>query len=113
MHADLDFDAGAKPVNNRNEAIDRESSEVKDFKSRGVPIEGVGLQLHVPTIDADMLSIIVEISSNIARLTALGLQVHITELDASLPMASGQPRAEDLTHQAAVCRGIVRTCLNN
>jgi len=83
---------------------------VKDFKRRGVPIDGVGLQLHVPALDADIAGI----AANIARLTALGVQVHITELDVSLPVdVNGQPRPEDLTHQAEVYRGIVRACLNS
>jgi endo-1,4-beta-xylanase len=83
---------------------------VKDFKRRSVPIDGVGLQLHVPALDADVPAI----AANIARLAALGVQVHITELDVSLPVnSSGQPRPEDLTRQAEVYRGIVRACLNS
>jgi endo-1,4-beta-xylanase len=83
---------------------------VKDFKRRGVPIDGVGLQLHVPALDADIPAI----AANIGRLAALGVQVHITELDVSLPVnSSGQPRPEDLTRQAEVYRGIVRACLNS
>ena len=96
------------------EALSRKSDAiytmVKDFKRRGVPIDGVGLQMHVPALDVDIPAI----AANIARLTALGLQVHITELDVSLPVNSnGQPRPEDLTRQAEVYRGIVRACLNN
>jgi endo-1,4-beta-xylanase len=87
---------------------------VKDFKYRGVPIDGVGLQMHVPTLDTDMPATAADVSANIARLTALGLQIHITELDVSLPLDSGgAPRAEDLTRQAEVYRSIVRACLNN
>jgi endo-1,4-beta-xylanase len=72
------------------------------------------LQMHIPTLDADIPAISSDISSNIARLTALGVQVHITELDVSLPLDSGgAPRAEDLTRQAEVYRSIVRACLNN
>jgi endo-1,4-beta-xylanase len=97
----------------RNRKSDAIYAMVKDLKSRGVPVDGVGLQMHVPTIDADMPAVVAEMSSNIARLTALGLQVHITELDVSLPVASGQTRAEDLSLQAEVYRGIVRACLSN
>ena len=83
---------------------------VRDFKRRGVPIHGVGLQLHVPSLDADIPAI----AANIARLTALGVQVHITELDVSLPLDSGgRARPDDLSRQADVYRGIVRACLNN
>jgi endo-1,4-beta-xylanase len=86
---------------------------VRDFRRRGVPIDGVGLQLHIPTLDAGMAAA-ADISTNIARLTALGVQVHITELDVSVPLdSSGMPKSEDLTRQAEVYRGIVRACLNN
>jgi endo-1,4-beta-xylanase len=82
---------------------------VKDFKQRGVPIDGIGLQMHVPTLDADIPAI----AANIARLTALGVQVHITELDVSLPVnQTGQADEQDLTRQADVYHQIVRICLN-
>jgi hypothetical protein len=79
-----------------------------------VPIDGVGLQMHIPMPDADMPTIAADIAANISRLTALGLQIQITELDVSLPVDShGQSRSDDLTRQAEVYRGIVRACLNN
>jgi endo-1,4-beta-xylanase len=104
-------EAEGEGMNRKSDAI---YAMVKDFKRRGVPIDGVGLQMHIPTLDEDTSTISSDISSNIARLTRLGLQVHITELDVSLPLDSGgAPRAEDLTRQAEVYRSIVRACLNN
>src|SRR5258708_9922795 len=83
---------------------------VQDFKRRGIPIDGVGLQMHIPALDANIPAI----AANIARLTALGLQVHITELDVALPLQTpGSVRSEDLIRQADVYRGIVRACLNS
>jgi endo-1,4-beta-xylanase len=87
---------------------------VKDFKRRGVPIDGVGLQMHIPSIEGDMTSASAGISANIARLTRLGLQVHITELDASVPVDAGsRARPEDLLRQAEAYRNIVQACLEN
>jgi endo-1,4-beta-xylanase len=111
-------EAEGEGMNRKADAI---YAMVKDFKRRGVPIDGVGLQMHVPTLDVGMpagagitSSISSNISSNIARLTALGLQVHITELDVSLPLGpDGEPRPEDLARQAEIYRGIVRACLEN
>jgi endo-1,4-beta-xylanase len=100
-------EAEGEGLNRKSDAI---YAMVKDFKRRGVPIDGVGLQLHTPTLDLEIPAI----ASNIARLAALGLQVHITELDVSLSIDSdGRSRAEDLRHQADVYRGIVRACLNS
>jgi endo-1,4-beta-xylanase len=100
-------EAEGEGLNRKSDAI---YAMVKDFKQRGVPIDGIGLQMHIPTLEVDVPAI----AANIFRLTALGVQVHITELDVSLPIdTSGQARQEDLSRQAAVYRGIVRACLNN
>jgi endo-1,4-beta-xylanase len=100
-------EAEGEGLNRKSDAI---YAMVKNFKRRGVPIDGVGLQMHIPTLDVDIPAI----AANIARLTALSVQVHITELDVSLVVDSnGQPRPEDLTRQAEVYRGIVRACLNS
>ena len=83
---------------------------VKNFKQRGVPIHGVGLQMHIPRLDADIPAI----AANIARITALDVQVHITELDVSLPLdSSGRVQEIDLERQADIYRGIVRACLDS
>jgi endo-1,4-beta-xylanase len=99
-------EAEGEGLNRKSDAI---YAMVKDFKRHGVPINGVGLQMHISKLDVDIPAI----TANIARLTALGVQVHITELDVSLPLDSGQARPEDLTRQADVYRGIVRACLNS
>lgn len=100
-------EAEGEGLNRKSDAIYRLA---EDFTNRGVPIQGVGLQMHVPMMDAEGGAI----QANIARLTALGLQVHITELDVSLPVDSeGRGRADDLKLQADIYRGIVRACLNN
>ncbi len=100
-------EAEGEGVNRKSDAI---YAMIKDFRQRGVPLHGVGLQMHIPLLDADIPAI----AANIARLTALGVQVHITELDVSLPLDSvGRVQAEDLTRQAAIYRDVVRACLNS
>ncbi len=100
-------EAEGEGLNRKSNAI---YAMVKGFKQRGIPIDGVGLQMHIPLLDADIPAI----TENIARLTALGMQVHITELDVSLPVDSaGHARAEGLARQGEVYRSIVRACLNN
>jgi endo-1,4-beta-xylanase len=100
-------DNGGEALNTKSDAI---YAMVKDFKHRGVPIDGVGLQLHIEHFDLESASI----AANIARLSALGVQVHITELDVSLPVvASGQASNDDLLRQAEVYRGVIRACLQS
>ncbi|MGC1371270.1 MAG: endo-1,4-beta-xylanase [Candidatus Sulfotelmatobacter sp.] len=87
---------------------------VEDFKQRGVPIAGVGLQMHIPSIDVDIAAESAAISANIARLSAIGVQVHITELDVSVPVdSSGTASPGDLQRQAELYRSVVRACLLN
>jgi endo-1,4-beta-xylanase len=81
---------------------------VRDFRQSGVPIDGVGFQMHIANLHADVASI----SANIGRFTALGVQVHITEMDVALPVDSnGNPRPEDLQLQADIYRDIATACL--
>ena len=82
---------------------------VKDFKKRGVPIDGVGIQAH---INLDMKEI-ESLAANLARLTALGLQVHFTEMDVAVPLAANGVLLdqEDLARQAGIYRFVAKACL--
>ena len=100
-------EAEGEGLNRKSDAI---YAMAKDFKRRGVPIDGVGLQLHISQLDFDTAPV----AANIERLTALGLQVHITELDVSLPIdPGGIVNRDDLVRQAVVYRSVVRGCLGN
>jgi endo-1,4-beta-xylanase len=99
-------EAEAETINPKSDAI---YAMVRDFKQRGVPIDGVGFQLHIANLRTDVASI----SANFNRFTALGVQVHITEMDVALPVdANGIARAEDLQRQAEVYRAIANACLS-
>lgn len=98
-------EAEAEAVNPKSDAI---LAMVRDFRRRGVPIDGVGFQMHIANLHADAASI----SANIARFTALGVQVHITEMDVVLPVdANGNASPEDLQRQANIYRQIAAACL--
>jgi endo-1,4-beta-xylanase len=83
---------------------------VRDLKRRGVPIHGVGLQMHILNLKPDLDGI----AANIRRLTELGLKVQITELDVALPVdAEGHPRdPADLQRQAEIYRGVANACFS-
>jgi endo-1,4-beta-xylanase len=97
------------------EGMDRKSNAiyamVKKFKRRGVPIHGVGLQMHILHLEPNIPSI----AANIARLTKLGVQVHITEMDVALPVdaAGNLLNPSDLSRQAEVYRQIAEACLQH
>ncbi|HXY78729.1 MAG TPA: endo-1,4-beta-xylanase [Candidatus Acidoferrales bacterium] len=100
-------EAEAEVMNPKSDAI---YAMVRDFRQRGVPIDGVGFQMHIAHLHADVPSI----SANIARFTALGVQVHITEMDVALPVdAEANARAEDLQLQADIYRQIATACVSH
>jgi len=105
-------EAEGETLNRKSDAI---YEMLRDFKHRGIPVDGVGLQLHLPGPELDAAAL----AANIARLAALGLQVHITELDVSLPVspssdAQDHPiQDDDVLRQAQVYRAVVHACLQN
>ncbi|MGH9567807.1 MAG: endo-1,4-beta-xylanase, partial [Candidatus Angelobacter sp.] len=64
-------DGGAEDINAHSDAI---YAMVKDFIRQGVPIDGVGLQMHILDLNPDIESI----AKNIARFGKLGIQVQFT-----------------------------------
>merc|ERR1711874_182736 len=50
---------------------------VRSMQKRGVPIDGVGLQMHIHCGYTDVPSV----KRNMQRYSDIGLEVHITELD--------------------------------
>jgi endo-1,4-beta-xylanase len=101
-------DGSAEAINPHSDAI---YAMVKDFIKQGVPIDGIGLQMHILDLNPDVESI----AKNIARFGKLGIQVQITEMDVAIPVdEQGNPsHAEDLAKQAQVYREIAEVCLQN
>ncbi len=92
------------------EGMDRKSDMVyellKGMLARGVPVHGVGLQMHITLNMPPRWSAVQE---NIARLNALGLEVHITELDVRI---HGKPTGARLLEQAQIYRDLLSVCLD-
>ena len=100
-------DHGIEVLGNKQQAL---LTMLKDFQSRGVPIDGVGLQMHVDPTDTFPTTLPQALKSY----TDLGLEVHITEMDVALPVdANGVASAADLQAQAATYRFVLNTCLQN
>jgi len=82
--------------------------------SRGVPIDGVGLEMHVDQnmqFDSNTPPWTAQsIAANIQRLAALGLKVQITEMDVRLPLPA---TASELATQATDYQTVLSTCVSN
>jgi endo-1,4-beta-xylanase len=80
----------------------------QDFLSRGVPLNGIGLQMHLTNANTDLSGI----EPNIKRLTDLGLEVQYTELDVRLPVdSSGNATSAMLATEAQIYQSAVTICL--
>ena len=97
-------DYGAEGLNAKSDAIYK---LVKGMLQRGIPIYGVGLQMHTSILNAPVEQ---DVIANMQRLAALGLKVQITEMDVQIQGAT-QPMAQRLALQAQVYYDMLHTCL--
>jgi endo-1,4-beta-xylanase len=80
---------------------------VADLKERGVPLDGIGLQMHLRLDDAPSYE---ALKRNLERLAQLDLQIQITETD--VRMGYGEPSPEELNKQGQVYADLIRACLD-
>lgn len=101
-------DAGGEGLGDKSDAI---YNLVKGLVQAGVPLDGVGLEMHIDVPTAPSQA---DISANMARLAALGLEVHVSEMDVRLPVDSdGVADRLDLASQATVYAGVMNACRAN
>jgi endo-1,4-beta-xylanase len=74
---------------------------------KGVPIDGIGLQMHFIGIQATTD----EVAETIQRFQELGLEVRMTEMDVAYKKEEAPENIEE--EQAEYYREIFQTCLNN
>ncbi len=95
-------DFGAETIGAKSDGI---YAMAKDFKAHGVPIDGIGFQMHCdlryPNDHA-----LASLEKNMKRFADLGLDLAVTELD--IRLADSGP--ESLAKQADLYRKIVEIC---
>jgi len=91
------------------EGLNQKSNRIYDLvqglRAQGVPIDGVGLQMHVTASNPPSEA---SIASNMSRLASLGLLVNISEMDIRI---RDLPAATRLETQRSVYRTIVSVCV--
>ena len=96
-------DYGAEVINAKSDAI---LAMATDFKNRGVPLHGVGFQMHID-LGFDNAGTLQSFASNLQRFATLGLELHITELDIRVNAND----ANTLNAQAVLYGKIVTACV--
>jgi endo-1,4-beta-xylanase len=95
-------DFSADEVNPKSTAI---YGVLRDLLKQGVPVHGVGLQMHLDLWDPPQPR---RVADNIRRFNDLGLEVHITEMDVKI---NDPATEEDLREEARIYREILEVCL--
>jgi endo-1,4-beta-xylanase len=95
-------DYGAETLGPKADAI---FAMAKDFRERGVPLDGIGFQAHL-IMPMDNPGALESIEKNFERFAKLGLDIEITELD--IRLSSGSPDA--LAAQAGFYERLVALC---
>ena len=97
-------DIGGEGLGSHSDAV---YELVKTLVQQGVPIHGVGLQMHVGMHDVPLQA---DVKANMDRLAALGLELHITEMDVQIGKGTGVP-AYDHASQARIYEEMTSVCL--
>ncbi len=96
-------DYSAEMLNPKSDAI---FAMAQDFKNRGVPLDGIGFQMHID-LTFDNAAALSSFTSNLQRFAALGLTLHITEMDIRLQDSS----TTSLNAQAKLYGEITKICV--
>lgn len=108
-------DPGAELVLNdfynetKNSASDAMYEYVKGAKSRGVPIDGIGMQMH---IDASRAPKKQEVIDSMNRFADLGVKVYVTEFDVNTSFVK-LDRAEKDKLEASITHDMARACIES
>lgn len=80
---------------------------IKDAKSRGIPIEAIGMQMHIDGSNPPQKEKVVE---NMRRFADLGLKIYITEFDVNMHSFNGD-KSEREQRQAEIYRDMLGACI--
>ncbi|HEV3203871.1 MAG TPA: endo-1,4-beta-xylanase [Gemmataceae bacterium] len=95
-------DYSAEVINAKSNGI---YTMVQSMQDRGIPIDGVGFQMHIGTGGINYSSF----AQNLQRFADLGLAVFVTEMDVRIQLPV---TPENLDLQATVYRNVLDVCLN-
>jgi endo-1,4-beta-xylanase len=95
-------DYGGEGLNQKSNRI---FELVQNLRAQGVPIDGVGLQMHITASNPPSTA---SVASNMQRLAAIGLSVNISEMDVRVRDLPAQTKLET---QRSVYRSIAAVCV--
>jgi len=92
-----------------NSVSNAEYIYVKEALARGVPIDGIGMQMHIDATNPPDKN---QVISNMQRFKALGLNTYITEFDVNVSKVKGNQDYKD-SLEAQITHDMVRACIES
>jgi endo-1,4-beta-xylanase len=92
-----------------NSVSNAEYNYIKTAKAKGVPIDGIGMQMHINAADPPTTQAIV---TNINRFKAIGVPTYITEFDVNLNTTKGSNGYKSQL-EAQIYYNVVRACIES
>lgn len=101
-------------LNDFNNAVENSTSNamydyIKSALQRGVPIDGIGMQMHIdgtnPPKKADVIA-------NMKRFAALGVGIYVTEFDLNMNDVKGSAAAKD-AKEGEIYYNMMRACIES
>jgi len=80
---------------------------IKDAKSRDIPIDAIGMQMHISGTNAPSKEKVV---SNMRRFAAIGVKVYVTEFDVNMHGVVGSEKDKE-NYQAQIYSDMLGACL--
>jgi endo-1,4-beta-xylanase len=93
----------------KNDVSDAMYNYIKGAKERGVPIDGIGMQMH---IDGSHPPAQEEVMSNMKRFGALGVEVYVTEFDVNMNDVQADDKAKDQI-EGKIYYEMMRACIDS
>jgi endo-1,4-beta-xylanase len=96
-----------------NESINDVSNQMYDYikeaKERGVPIDGIGMQMHIDGARPPLKENVIE---NMNRFAEIGVDVYVTEFDVNMNDLKGMKILKDIV-QANIYYDMLRACIES
>ncbi len=92
----------------QNDVSDNMYNYIKDAKARGVPIDGIGMQMH---ISGDSPASRDEVAKNMRRFHDIGVKVYVTEFDVNMHGVAGSQDDKN-KRQAEIYHDMLGACVD-
>lgn len=92
-----------------NAVSNAEYAYLKGAKARGVPIDGVGMQMHINAANPPTKQAVI---ANMQRFATLGYKVYVTEFDVNINSLDGDA-ASKRSVEAQITYDMVRACIES